>query len=79
MRTTIRMDDDLLRAAKRRAGDQGRTLTAFIEQAVRAELRRTDAEPEREPYVVRPFAGDGVREGVGLDDNAALRDLMDAG
>lgn len=77
MRTTIRIEEDLLRAAKRRAADQGSTLTAFIEQAVRAELRREEEAERSEPLRIKPFGQGGVQPGADLYDNAALRDLMD--
>ena len=34
-RTTVRLPEELLRQAKRRAAEQGRTLTALIEEALR--------------------------------------------
>jgi plasmid stability protein len=76
MRTTIRLDDALLRRAKARAAAAGRSLNDFIEDAVRAALARA-----REAKVAPPlptFAGGGLQPGVDLDDNAALLDLMDA-
>lgn len=38
MRTTLDLDDRVLRQAKRRALEQGKTLTFFIEQAIRFQL-----------------------------------------
>ncbi len=46
VRTTIRLDDGLLAAAKRRAADNDTTLTAVIEDALRADLARRPANPE---------------------------------
>ena len=40
-RTTIRLDDQLLKEAKRLAADLGTTLTAVIEESLRARLYRT--------------------------------------
>ncbi|MFV9672823.1 MAG: YlcI/YnfO family protein [Acidimicrobiia bacterium] len=77
MRTTIRMDDDLIAAAKAEAATTGQSLTAFIEEAVRrqlAALRRAQETPTAELPV---FAGDGLLPGVDLDDSAALLDLME--
>lgn len=76
MRTTIRLNDDLLRRAKREALERGTTLTAVIEDA----LRRALAPPgstRREPFRLRTFHGDGLLPGVDLDDTAALLDVMD--
>lgn len=76
MRTTIRLDDDLLRRAKREALDRGTTLTAVIEDALRRALAPTGSS-RREPFRMRTFLGDGVQPGVDLDDTSALLDLMD--
>lgn len=78
MRTTIRLEDELLRAAKRRAAETGRTLTALIEDALRQALARpaSAGPPAR---VELPVArGNGVLQpGVDLDDSAALLELME--
>jgi hypothetical protein len=76
MRTTIRLDDDLLRRAKREALERGTTLTAVIEDALRRALAPAGA-GRREPFRMPTFHGDGLRPGVDLDDTAALLDLMD--
>ncbi|MDQ6798358.1 MAG: ribbon-helix-helix domain-containing protein [Actinomycetota bacterium] len=78
MRTTIRLDPDLLAEAKRRAAGSGRTLTAFIEDAVREVLGREQESMRAEAFEVQPFDGTGVRTGVDLDDSAGLTDLMDS-
>jgi hypothetical protein len=78
MRTTVRLDDELLTAAKRLAVESGRTLTAVIEDALRQVLaRRGDsrAGPVRLP--VSRSAGK-LQPGVDLDDSAALLDLMES-
>ena len=76
MRTTIRLDDDLLARAKRAAVDRGTTLTAVIEDALRRALVHADVAP-REPFTMRTFHGDGLQAAVDLDDTASLLDLMD--
>jgi hypothetical protein len=78
MRTTIRMDDDLLEAAKAAAVGAGQTLTRFIEDAVRYQLAIRDHVEGTSPPDLPVFSGDGVHAGVDLDSNAALLDLMDA-
>ncbi len=78
MRTTIRLDDDLLAAAKRRAVDKGTTLTAVIEDALRADLARRPAKP-RERVTLPTFRGNGLMPGVDLDSNAKLLEIMDEG
>lgn len=77
MRTTIRLDDRLLREVKREAARSGVTLSAMIEEAVRERLART-ASPIQPRSRVRleTFRGRGLGAGVDLDDSAALLDLM---
>ena len=76
MRTTIRLDDELLARAKRAAVERGTTLTALIEDALRRAL--APASTRRLPGVSLPtFRGDGLQPGVDLDDTASLLELMD--
>ena len=77
MRTTIRMDDDLLEAVKAAAVGSGQTLTRFIEDAVRRQLAIGERVKTTTPPDLPIFSGDGVHPGVDLDSNAALLDLMD--
>ncbi len=77
MRTTIRMDDDLLRQAKEHAARTGTTLTRVIEDAVRQLLARRRMNQVREPVRLPTFCGEGLQPGVDLDDTAALVELMD--
>ena len=77
MRTTIRIDDRLLAEAKSRAARSGRTLTAVVEDALRASFARGErAEPTDVP-VLPTLRGGRVLPGVDLDDSAALLDLME--
>jgi hypothetical protein len=78
MRTTIRLDDQLLADAKQLAARTGRTLTAVIQDALREALARAAAPRPRRPYKLPTFAGDGLQPGVDLDDSAALLDLMES-
>jgi len=77
MRTTIRLDDALLRDAKTHAAQTGRTLTAVIEDALRASLQRSHSRPERPIPVFRPVRHSGLQPGVDLSDSADLLDLME--
>lgn len=77
MRTTIRLPDDLLEAAKRHAVDTGRTLTKVIEDALRAALSRQVSGPDTAAVELPTFGTGGLRPGVDLDDSASLLDLMD--
>ena len=77
MRTTVRLDDHLLREAKQFAARTGRTLTAVIEDALREALNRSQKRPRRPPVKLPTFRGQGLRSGVDLDDTASLLELMD--
>ena len=76
MRTTIRLDDELLTRAKRAALERGTTLTAVVEDALRRALAPAGDEG-REPFRMITFRGNGLQPGVDLDDTASLLDLMD--
>jgi hypothetical protein len=78
MRITIRLDDDLLRAARSYAAATGRTLTALIEDALRETLgRRSHEHGSGLRITLRTVAGSGLQPGVDLDDGSTLFDLMD--
>jgi hypothetical protein len=77
MRTTISLPDPLLAQARRRAAETGRSLTAFIADAVREALGRRTHATDRTPARLTTFCGSGLQPGVDLDDSAALQDLMD--
>jgi K+-transporting ATPase c subunit len=77
MRTTIRLDDDLLQQAKAHAAATNRTLTQLIEDALRVALARRAAATERPRIDLPVFRGSGLQPGVNLDSNAALLDLME--
>ena len=77
MRTTIRLDDPLLREAKREASRSGTTLTAIIEEALRERLARMTSTAEPRARVrLKTVGGQGLCVGVDLDDSATLLDLM---
>ena len=79
MRTTVRLDDDLYRAAKARAAETGRTVAHVIEDALRVALAEPRREhPKRLPALPR-FGGSGTLPGVDLSSNAALLDTLDEG
>ena len=77
MRTTVRLDQQLLRQAKEYAARNGRTLTAVIEDALRELLARGRKGRVREPVQLPTFVGKGLQPGVDLNDTASLMDLMD--
>ena len=78
MRTTIRLDDRLLREAKKRAAERGTTLTAVIEESLRQTLSRSEPPRRRRRFRFPTFqGGGGVQPGVDLDNSAALLDRME--
>ena len=77
MRTTIRLDDQLLIETKQLAARTGRTLTAVIEDALREMLSYQQPGAMRAPVRIRTVGGSGLLPGVDLDDSAALLDLTD--
>ena len=79
MRTTIRLDDDLLRQAKALAVRTGQTLSAVVEDGLREALARHRRHQERPPVALPTFKGKGLRPGIDLDDTAGLLDIMKGG
>ena len=78
MRTTVRLDDGLLTAAKTYAASAGLTLTALIEEALRQRLARAPSSA-REPVRLHTAGVGGVLPGIDLDDSSSLLDAMEAG
>jgi hypothetical protein len=79
MRTTVRLDENLLRQTKALAARTGRTLTAVIEDALRETLVRQRIRRPPPRQTLPTFKGRGLRPGVDLDDSAGLLDLMEGG
>lgn len=77
MRTIIRLDDELLKFAKRYAHETGKSLTAIIEDALRHLLPHRTVKQSRKPVKLTTVSGQGVRPGVDLDDSAALLTFME--
>lgn len=75
MRTTVRLPDSLMRAAKRYAQQTGRTLTQLLEDCLRAEIQRK-AGQKRVAEPLPTYRGAGLKPGVDLTDASALEDLM---
>jgi len=75
MRTTVRLPDALMRAAKRHARQTGRTLTQLLEDCLRGELQR-GARPTRVAEPLPTYRGEGLKPGVDLTDASALEDIM---
>ena len=77
MRTTVRLDDQLLTDAKEHAARTGRTLTALLEDALRALLALENRPKEPRSRKLPTYGEGGLQPGVDLDNSADLLDLMD--
>jgi plasmid stability protein len=77
MRTTIRLDDSLLRDAKAQAARAGRSLNDFIEDAVRVAVSASHVPAVAAVELPVFRGGHGLQPGVNLDSGAALLELMD--
>lgn len=80
MRTTVILPDELYRQVKERARAEDRTITSFLEQALRNELERRQAQ-QPPVYRVRPFTPPpgmrGTLPGVDLTDKDLIQDILD--
>jgi Bacterial antitoxin of type II TA system, VapB len=72
MRTTISLDDSLGRAARRRAREQGQSLSALVAQALRALLTERKPRAEDAPFRLVTVRGGGPQPGVDLDRTSTL-------
>jgi hypothetical protein len=77
MRTTIRIEDDLIKQAKREASRRGETLSALIEKSLRRALSGLPPNKRRRIGLPVSSARGGRLPGVDLNDTAALIDIME--
>jgi hypothetical protein len=77
-RTTVRLPEDLLDRARRKAAAEGRTLTSLIENGLRAVVteNRKARKQERIPPRVSKADG-GLMPGVDLTNPSALQETDD--
>lgn len=77
-RTTVRLPQDLLNRAKRKAAAEGRTLTALIEDGLRLLLssKGKAAKAKRVQLPVSKATG-GLMPGIDISDSAALQEMDD--
>ena len=78
MRTTVRLDEGLLRQVKAEAARRGETVTALIERGLRL-LLSASQRPSKRNRVKLPVsrATGGTRPGIDLDDSATIQDFLD--
>ena len=75
MRTTLNLDDDLMRSIKQHAASTGRTLTSLVEESLRELLARVE-NSERCYTLDWVTVEGGAQPGVDLTDRDALLDRM---
>ena len=76
MRTTIRLDENILKKAKQTAVERNISLTKLIEEALREKLYRRPVSSTTQKVRLPTFQGRGLQPGVDLNDMKALIDLM---
>jgi hypothetical protein len=77
-RTTVRLPRELLRRAKRKAADEGRTLTALIEDGLRLVVAGVPKHSKKQRVIPRVSkASGGLMPGIDISDSAALQEMDD--
>jgi len=76
MRTTIRLNDNLLKRAKKRAADEGRTLTSLVEDGLLLILSKTKANRRKRIELPVSKATGGVLPRVDLNRSSDLEEVM---
>ena len=76
-RTTVRLPQELLDRAKRKASAEGRTLTSLIEDGLRMAIAddRGGKKKRRLPRISK--ATGGLMPGIDISDSAALQEIDD--
>jgi len=77
MRTTIRLRDDLLKRAKKRAAEEHRTLTSVVEEGVFLVLAKPATKSRDRIELPVSRASGGVLPGVDLNRSTEIEALME--
>ncbi|MCA9418996.1 MAG: DUF2191 domain-containing protein [Candidatus Omnitrophica bacterium] len=77
MRTTVRLNDELLTQAKIRAAEEGRTLTSLIEEGLSLALSKSKKPKRKKFKIPTSKAKGGTLPGVDLNNWGDLEDLME--
>ena len=78
MRTTIRINDELLKQAKKQAADEGRTLTSLVEDGLAQILAQPKAKRRERVELPVSKATGGVMPGIDLNRSSDLEEGMNA-
>jgi hypothetical protein len=76
-RTPVRLPEDLIRRAKRKAAAEGRTLTALIEEGLRLVVFKPKAAKTERVMPRVSKAKGGLRAGVDLTSYSAIQEMDD--
>lgn len=77
-RTTVRLPEDLLRRAKRKAADEGRSLTALIEDGLRLVIADDRKKPAKKRVMPRvSSATGGLLPGVDITKFSDIQGMDD--
>jgi hypothetical protein len=77
-RTTVRLPEDLLSRARRKAAAESRTLTSLIEDGLRAVVGENREKERRKPVIPRVSkASGGLMPGMDLTDSSTLQEADD--
>jgi hypothetical protein len=76
MRTTIRINDDLMKRAKKHAADEGRTLTSLVEDGLTLILSKPKTSRRKRVRLPVSKAAGGTLPGVDLNSSSSLEEVM---
>lgn len=76
MRTTMNLSDALFQSVKRRAEEEGRTVTSLIEEALRDLLAKSKSSAQVDPLPT--YGRVGSRMLIDIEDRDALFEALDA-
>ena len=77
MRTTVRIKDDLFKQAKKRAADEGSTLTSLIEDGLGLILANPKTVRRKRVALPVSKASGGILPGVDLNRSSDMEEVMD--
>lgn len=77
MRTTVRLNADLMAQVKKYATQKGQTITKVITEALQMLLVAKQTAPKNNNFKLLTFKGKGTQQGIDLDDTSSLYDIMD--
>ena len=78
MRTTVRIKDDLLKRAKKQAAEEGRTLTALVEDGLALILSKPKTNRRKRVELLVSKATGGILPGIDLNRSSDLEEVMNA-